>query len=102
MPTYSYECRKGHEYDEFLPMSDYRKETFCPKCKQPGQKVIKLRASSPSFSDNLYPYYDPNLGCRVDSATERQRIMNQMGFITKEGGRRTTAKQEKYLLKHRI
>jgi len=102
MPVYSYECPSGHEYDQVLPVKDYQKKTKCPDCKKVGKKLIVSRQTEPSFSDKLYPYLDPNLGRVCESPKHREQIMNEMGLHSKEGGRSTTLKQERYLMQHRV
>lgn len=102
MPQYSYECPDGHEYTEVLPVVDYQKQTLCGECKKPGKKVIQFRQTEPTFSEKIFPYHDENLGRVVNSAQDRQRIMKEMGVVSFEGRRSTTAKQEKFLYNRRL
>jgi putative FmdB family regulatory protein len=39
MPTYDYECPKGHRFEVFQRMSD-RPVATCPKCKARARRVI--------------------------------------------------------------
>lgn len=102
MPVYSYECPKGHEYEEALKVADYQKPTKCPECGEVGKKLIVTKQSEPTFSDRLYPYYDPNLGRVCHTPKHRQQIMKEMGVHSKEGWRSTTKKQERYLMQQRL
>lgn len=102
MPTYSYQCPNNHEYDKVLKMADYQKPTKCPTCNKRGKKTLAVSQSEPTFTQKLYPYYDPALGRVCNSPTERKQIMVELGVQPKEGWRRTTAKQERYLMSQRL
>ena len=39
MPTYDYECPKGHRFEVFQRMTD-KPVAACPKCKARGRRVI--------------------------------------------------------------
>lgn len=102
MPLYSYACRNGHEYEQARRLEDYHRKTRCPDCKCQGKRLITTGQKEPTFTDKLYPYYDPNLGKAVLNPRHRESIMKDMGLFSMEGKRGTTARQEKYLMSQRL
>ena len=45
-PTYNYVCEGAkcqEAYEEILPVSEYQKQTKCPKCGSKGKKVIEAK-----------------------------------------------------------
>lgn len=101
-PQYDYSCPNGHDYTEFLSIAEYQTQTHCPECKEPGTKVFLPSKKEPSFSEKLYPYFDPNLGRVCHTPKHREQIMKQMGVYSMEGRRTTNLRQERYLLQHRM
>lgn len=100
MPVYDFECPKGHEYEEALSIKDYDKPTKCPHCKAKGNKVIKARQSSPTFSDRLFPYYDKALNRVFQDKSQRAAFLKKKGYC-EDGGKNMTAKQERMVLSMR-
>ena len=40
MPTYEYECPKGHEFEEFRAVKDRNAKSECPLCGATGKLTI--------------------------------------------------------------
>ncbi len=43
MPTYEYECSKGHRFEKFQSMKDHPLKT-CPECKSKTKRLISSGA----------------------------------------------------------
>ena len=80
-PTYCYECPNGHDYEEVLPVKDYRKQTSCPKCSGNGEKVIKFRQTETTFTEKLFPFYDKSVNRVFHSSTERKEWLDRKGYV---------------------
>lgn len=88
MPNYSYECPNGHEYENVLPVSEYKKKTKCHKCKKFGKKTITLRQSEPTFTDKIFPYYDRSLNKIFQTKSDRFDYLKKKGL--EESGKGST------------
>lgn len=40
MPTYEYECPKGHHFEKFYPKVSTQRHAKCPKCGKRAQRLI--------------------------------------------------------------
>ncbi len=100
MPVYVFGCPQEHEYEKFLHLADYNKTTKCPQCGKKGKRLIKPRASEPSFSDKVFPYYDTSLNKIFQDKGHKDKWMNKHGYIH-TGGDHMTWKQERKVLQMR-
>lgn len=104
MPTYSYVCEDHkcrESYEEVLPISEYQKQTKCPKCGHKGKKIIELAQKEPTFSDKIFPYYDRALNKVFESKSQRSSYL-KMKKLSDNAGGTMTRKQERQLYDWRL
>jgi len=41
MPTYTYQCENGHEFDKITSVAEHSREAVCPSCEAEAIQVIK-------------------------------------------------------------
>lgn len=105
MPMYDRQCRAcDHRFEVFRRMAD-ADSIVCEKCGSADlvRKVSSRRAlvglGDEAGHGRIYPYDDPNLGCRVHNAKHHRELMAREGLhhITREdvvaAGRRQTERQ---------
>jgi putative FmdB family regulatory protein len=74
MPTYTYYCLCGAEWELSRPIAERNQPTWCDRCGDRGKKLIDL----PTVR-TFEPYYDEGLHSDVYSAEDRRRIMKLRG-----------------------
>lgn len=76
MPLYNFRCpRCGDEWEQ---LARFEQIVHCDGCSVPAQRLI----SAPTvISDNLdaKSYYDDGLGARIESRSQRKRLMHEKG-----------------------
>ena len=77
MPTYDYRCtRCGDEWEQMARISQI---VHCDGCQVPAQRLISAPAVQPDNYD-AKSYYDDGLGARIESRSQRKRLMRAKGL----------------------
>ena len=85
-PTYSYECKCGHKFDEVRSIKEYADYpiTHCPKCDGECGK------ESRDYSNNSFTFigtavqsaeYNPGLGCVVKDNYHKSEILKKKNLV---------------------
>lgn len=101
-PLYSYVCKLGHDYEKFLPLSEFAKKTKCPTCKKVGNKIFATAQKEPTFTDKLYPYWDRGLNKVFHTPKERKNFLNSQGLEEKPSKGVMDRKQERFMYESRL
>jgi len=76
MPTYEYECRKGHKFERILPVAEYRAPQTC-ECGADSTKLVSLPLAG--YVQRECVYDSPIDGRPVTSWRQRQEDMARNG-----------------------
>lgn len=82
MPVYEYRCQKGHKFDRYLSMADYREPQTCD-CGAEAKKIF----SRPMLNLDMQPwdrYISPATGEVITSYKERNEDMKKSGCVDYE------------------
>lgn len=82
MPLYDYRCRsETHKTFEAFA-SPGEREIDCPICGEGVADRVYLRmAALPGRNKGVFPMFDQQLGCTVESSQHRDRIAKERGLI---------------------
>jgi len=73
MPIYTYACPKGHQFDRFLPLKDYKKQQTCDCGEKAERKIMPTMVNC-----DMQPwdrYISPVSGNPITSYKERKEDM---------------------------
>ena len=90
MPLYAYLCPKGHEFDRYLPLSEYDSPQTC-ECGLKARKVLGLNYIQASFE----PYESPASGKIINGPKARREDLAQTNCRPWEGLDTEKAETEK-------
>ena len=86
-PIYEYQCKKGHKFERFLKIKDYKTPQSCG-CGEKAKKLISI----PMLNCDMQPwdYYEsPVSGRPITSYKERKKDMDEHGCVDYDPGVRT-------------
>lgn len=88
MPVYVYDCEKGHRFERYLKMDDYKQPQTC-ECGSPGKRVF-----TPAMIINSFESYEsPMDGSVISTPQKRRDDLARHGCIPYEPGMRQDADQ---------
>jgi len=86
MPIYEYLCDKGHKFDRYLKMDDYKKPQIC-ECGEKSKKLF-----SPAMIINSFESYEsPIDGSIISTPKKRRDDLARSGSVPYEPGMRQDA-----------
>ena len=90
-PLYDYECAKGHKFDRFLSLKDYKQPQKC-ECGEDAQKMLTptmINCDMPNWER----YESPASGKLITSYKDRDRDMKEHGCVDYDPGIKEENKQ---------
>jgi putative FmdB family regulatory protein len=101
MPTYDYECPKGHRFEAVQKMSDKPVAT-CPKCRARARRVISggggFLLKGEGFYKTDYRSEDYKKKASAESGTAPEKTEKSKSdtseSVSPKAGKKTTAKSE--------
>ena len=81
MPTYEFLCDKGHKFDRYLKLKDYRVPQTC-ECGAESRKLMSTPMIAPSFE----AYESPIDGKPITSKQKRIEDLAKSGCVPYEMG----------------
>ncbi len=80
MPIYPYECQDcNKDFEVAKRMADIDAEEMCRDCASTNTKrTIALAAIEKSSA--VQPYYEPALGCMINSKSHKKQILKDRGL----------------------
>jgi predicted nucleic acid-binding Zn ribbon protein len=89
MPVYNFRCNdcKTLKTDVYFSLSELPKHIACSQCS--GQMEQDYSQHIVGYSDNGYPYTDPQTGMTYTSANDKKQKLKMMGYEEadwKDGG----------------
>lgn len=80
MPAYLYRCLKcKDDFDVIKRIADIDQTELCVRCgsDDTARIIVAPNLDKTSMSQ---PYYEPALGCMINSASHKKRILKQKGL----------------------
>ena len=77
---YDYRCETCRHQFEAL-VDNREKELPCPICHQTALRIFSFRGAMNGKSKGLFPYFDTQLGCTLESAQHRDRVAKERGLV---------------------
>ena len=104
MPIYEYECKRcGHTFEERRRV-DNRYRISCQQC---GYGDLGILIGPVAVHTDLEPYYDIQLGCRIESKQQKKEVVRELGLtdvgdapfdeVEKEAEKNRKHREEKWL-----
>lgn len=80
MPLYPYECEDCCEnFEVAKPLATIDDQETCVKCSSPNTKR-NIAISAIEKSSAVQPYYEPALGCMINSKSHKKQILKSRGL----------------------
>lgn len=80
MPLYPYECQSCHHHFEVAkPLLEIDLDELCTECDSTETKRL-IALSAIEKSSAVQPYYEPALGCVINSKSHKQQILKERGL----------------------
>lgn len=81
MPTYSWGCREGHEWDVQTTVADRDSPSNCQICQQPGIRGLTLPSIDKTAAGSWnQASWNPGLGCWTNSTKHARQIAKARGL----------------------
>lgn len=82
MPTYSWGCREGHEWDVVSTVAERKNPQACPTCGGEGLlcEVYSLNIDKTAAGSWNQASYNPGLGCWTESTKHARQIAKARGL----------------------
>lgn len=80
MPIYPYECQDcNKDFEVAKPIASIDAEEICDACASPNTKR-NIALSGIERSSAVQPYYEPALGCIINSKSQKKQILKDRGL----------------------
>ena len=91
MPLYSYKCKCGEEFTQFLKLAELEKEIHCHICHEVATRVI----SAPMVIGDYQPYDCPITGKRIEGRKAHEENLKRHGCRVYEVGETEAFRRKK-------